>query len=469
MTPQLDAFTKVAGLLEEAIFGNPGPAPGRAFFTVAHPGIFLSPTLTEKANSKDMMIAASILDPCFSATYIHTPLISTVSGIYADLITQAALPKTTLTTAQEARLQLLETRIATAYASYHKYKERYDAVQVELYAAIEAEAPASQIVALRQKLRAAENEWVVFGSKRQYEQDDSEVQYLRALSPELYFANLRTRFDESSQTDPAGVSFQPVYLEPPVSSWSSPFTGWNQFEKTFKYSTLTRRVSHSSWSGSVGLNFSLFKRFSVGADGSKIDEFQESTNIDITLKFEFMRVSIIRPWLRPDVFSARFWTYRQTFGYRQISDGYDPGSTGPTGPAGLMPVLPTHLIIARNVTITANFSADERKFVEETLKASGGGGWGPFSIRGSYQTTTTSEDVEGSFDGTTLRVPNPQIIGFAGTLLPRSPNPDRSLPWQGDQTFGDQPAPTPLGSGGRSARVEALLALHARQRELFGD
>ncbi len=102
-----------------------------------------------------------------------------------------------------------------------------------------------------------------------------------------------------------------------------------------------------------------------------------------------------------------------------------------------MPVLPTDIVLARNVCISANFSEEEKKFVQSTLSGSVGGGYGPFSCRGSYSTTTTKEDVVGSFDGTTLRIANPQIIGYLGTLLPRSPDPDRRLPWTSDADFGD--------------------------------
>ena len=107
------------------------------------------------------------------------------------------------------------------------------------------------------------------------------------------------------------------------------------------------------------------------------------------------------------------------------------------GPQGLMPVLPTDAIIARNVLISANFTENERKFIRETLSGSVSGGWGPFSTRGSYTSTTTREDVVGSFDGTTLRIANPQVIGFMGTLIPQCPNPDRRLPFEEDADFGD--------------------------------
>ena len=61
--------------------------------------------------------------------------------------------------------------------------------------------------------------------------------------------------------------------------------------------------------------------------------------------------------------------------------------------------------------------------------------FGPFSVRGSYTETTSQVDVRATFDGTTLTIPNPQVIGFQGVLLPRTPNPDTSLPFDWERAW----------------------------------
>jgi hypothetical protein len=123
-----------------------------------------------------------------------------------------------------------------------------------------------------------------------------------------------------------------------------------------------------------------------------------------------------------------------------------------------MPVLPTDFVIARNVSITANFQENERKFVQETLSGSVSGGWGMFSARGSYSTTTTQEDVIGSFDGTSLKIANPQIIGFMGIMVPETPDPNRNLPWEDDADFGDDPEESVRASGKAAARELGFLS-----------
>ncbi|PWT79505.1 MAG: hypothetical protein C5B44_06755, partial [Acidobacteria bacterium] len=92
----------------------------------------------------------------------------------------------------------------------------------------------------------------------------------------------------------------------------------------------------------------------------------------------------------------------------------------------------------------------------------------------------SQQRVNGYFESGTLTIENPQIFGFIGTLLPKSPDPDLSLPWSNDV-----PAPdAPLGPQGvdfafarlqdRAALLErnsrnAAIRASLRQAELMKD
>ena len=435
--PQLEAFSKLIGMLETVIFNGSTGGSDREFYTIPHPGIFIDPNLKDSANSKDMLLISSLFNNCFGATLIYNPLVTTVDQTYADILVQAALPEKTLSADEKKKLKALEAELLRTIDSYIKYKTRYDDIIGAIIRAQVNNEPSDVLFELERKRQTALSEWRLRGFKDTYEQSEAEVAYLRSVSPRQHFQNLKTRYD--NHTGQAGAaSYQSTYLSPPIHEWSSQYAGWAQFGKTFKYSELHNSSKHTSWSGSVGANFGLWHA-GGSANGSTTEIYEASENIDIELKFEYLRVRILRPWLVSDVFSYRFWTYKKAFGYRQVSEGYVPGSTSPLGPLGLMPVLPTDFVIARNVSVSAAFNEAERTFVQNTLSGSVSGGYGPFSARGSYSTTTTKEDVTGSFDGTTLRIANPQIIGFLGVLLPRSPDPDRRLPWSSDADFGDDP------------------------------
>jgi hypothetical protein len=433
--PQVEAFCKLIGMLETVIFNGSTGGPDREFYTVPHPGIFIDPKLSDKPGSRDMELISQLFNGCFGATLIYNPLVTTVTQTYSDILEQAALPEMKLTPAQEKYLTGKEAEIMSMIDAYLKYKQRYDEISGSIYRAQESSAPSSEIYALYKKRDLADIEWKRRGYKEKYQDTEAEISYWRSVSPRRHFANLKYRYDQ--HTAQAGTStYQSTYLSPPIQEWNSPYSGWAQFEKTFKYSELHTFSKHTSWSGSVSGNFGIWHA-GGGASGSNTEKYENSENIDIELKFEYLRVRILRPWLVSDVFKYRFWTFKKAFGFRLISEGFTPGSSYPLGPQGLMPVIPTDIVLARNVTLSAAFSEEEKKFVQSTLSGSVSGGYGPFSCRGSYSTTTTKEDVVGSFDGTTLRIANPQIIGYLGTLLPRSPDPDRRLPWTTDADFGD--------------------------------
>lgn len=433
--PQLEAFSKLIGMLEKIIFNGSTGETDREFYTVPHPGVFIDPKLVESSDSKDMEVISQLFNGCFNASMIYSPLATTVAQTYSDILEQAALPEMKLSVEQEKLLDKKEKEILKIQDAYIKYRKRYNAIVGSIYREQEKGSPRSVIYELYEKRDLADVEWKRRGYKELYEELEAEISYWRSVSPRQHFANLKTRFNQSTARAD-NSTYQTTYLSPPIQEWNSPYAGWTRFEKTFKYSELQSYSKHSSWSGSVGGNFGIW-RAAGSLNGQNIEKYATSENIDIELKFEYLRVKIIRPWLIADVFNYRFWTYRKAFGFRQISEGYRSGSASPLGPQGLMPVLPTDIVVARHVSISSSFSDEEKKFIRETLSGSISGGYGPFSCRGSYSTATEKEEFKGIFDETTLTIANPQVIGYLGILIPRSPDPDRRLPWSSDADFGD--------------------------------
>lgn len=432
--PQLEAFSKLIGMLETAIFNGGTGGSNREFYTIPHPGIFIDPNLKDTPDSKDMLITSMLFDQCFSASLIYKPILSTISQTYSDILQQSALPNQELTPKQEIDLKKLEKKIEEIFDLYQKYKSRYDEVIGAIIKAREDNSPSSVLQQLEAKRVAALDEWKYRGKKADYEESLAKISYIRSISPKLHFANLKSRFDQQTSTS-GNNSYQSTFLSPPIHEWNSLYAGWAKFKKTFKYSELNTYSKHTAWSGSANANFGIWK-VGGGASGSSTEKYENSENVDIELEFEYLRVRILRPWLVSDLFNYRFWTYRKSFGHRLISDGYNPNENSPLGPQGLMPVLPTDFVIVKNVNISSIFSEAEKKFISEVISGSVSGGFGPFSCRGSYSTTTTKEEVKASFDQTTLRIANPQIIAFLGILLPKTPNPDTRLPWGDDADFG---------------------------------
>jgi len=104
-----------------------------------------------------------------------------------------------------------------------------------------------------------------------------------------------------------------------------------------------------------------------------------------------------------------------------------------------MPFLPTHIIMIRNVKLSANFGHNDQTFIASQFQTNASFGYGPFSISGSYSESNSQQRVNGHFESGTLTIANPQIFAFIGTLLPKSPDPDLTLPWGNDVPAPDAP------------------------------
>ena len=143
----------------------------------------------------------------------------------------------------------------------------------------------------------------------------------------------------------------------------------------------------------------------------------------------------MRPWLLTDVFTYKFWTWSKTHGFTYLSDGGNLSATPPVRPVGDMPFYPEEMVIVRNVKLTAQFTETDNTIITNHNSGGASFGWGPFSISGSYSEDTKEVNTSGQYNGATITIDQPQIIAFMGSLTPRCPDPDLTLPWQSDAAF----------------------------------
>src|SRR5262249_37394404 len=132
---------------------------------------------------------------------------------------------------------------------------------------------------------------------------------------------------------------------------------------------------------------------------------------------------------------------------RVISDGTVDGQAN--SQETLLPMLPMQFLVVRNVKITAEDWGEDHAAMEAAFGDAGGAwdkessgfnagasyGFGPFSINanvsheqakegvsrfGNY-TSTTRQDHEGYFHGSTLQIKGAQIVAWLSTVVPASP------------------------------------------------
>jgi len=153
---------------------------------------------------------------------------------------------------------------------------------------------------------------------------------------------------------------------------------------------------------------------SGGVSGGKEEKKSNMKAENLTLDAELISVSIKRPWFNPLLFSMLDW-FAQGVGKDGISNA------NLTDLKGSMPLVPTGFVVARNVKITADFSEEDKQFVSSSISTKASGGWGPFSISGSYSQSSSDSKLDTKFDGSTLQLPGLQLIAWISAITPASP------------------------------------------------
>ena len=134
----------------------------------------------------------------------------------------------------------------------------------------------------------------------------------------------------------------------------------------------------------------------------------------IRISYRFARVEIRRPWLDPSLLSLGGWSM--------------PGrpkhalSTGTLGDnPGLFSLLPTSMIVARDVQVSAQWSKEAVDQIQTTLSSGGQVSFGPFALSGASTRPGAARLLKPSFDGLTISMPQLQLIGWLNRVVPACP------------------------------------------------
>src|SRR5262249_10368586 len=151
-----------------------------------------------------------------------------------------------------------------------------------------------------------------------YDSKYGRLVYLTAEDPATLWAELKQQFDDNQDRAPSRGDYWKTFLVPSVAQW--PSAGWASFERKISESDSYEYSKSTSWSGGVAVGWGLFS-FGGGAGGSSDYRYRQSSASSVSLKFDYLRVKISRPWLVEDIFGYKFWTWKKVFGGQMISDG----------------------------------------------------------------------------------------------------------------------------------------------------
>ena len=196
-------------------------------------------------------------------------------------------------------------------------------------------------------------------------------------------------------------------------NWAVPSSEASKLSFKSSYLNKTESSSATSYSAKAGGSWGLWHA-SAEVSGEHKESKAHMDAENLTLEAELINITIKRPWFNPLLFSMNQWWVSGV-----NKDGISNAIVKDL--QGLMPLVPTGFVVARNVKITADFSEEDKKFVENSIQTKASGGWGPFSVSGSYSHSSSKAEFHSKFDGGTLELPGLQLIAWISSITPKSP------------------------------------------------
>ncbi len=454
MADNTDMMRQIFTLLESNVFFGDRLSTGQ-FVALVSPGQFISTNL--KPNSlNDQRTIWKLTNSTMAASFLWKPTISTVSQLYEEILRFRALPHDPLTPTQQQQLKAIRQQLAQWEFEYEKYRLNWEEADIALSKAIANEASEPELVELQRARARAQRQWERYGYKYDFERLRGDEWDLVAADPNAMWQEFVDRFDAGKRVAPSG-DYYLTNLIPHPSDWSKASWAKQTLNTKDVFQHEYSRSTHFDAGASGGWGL-----WSFGGSYSKDTQYkhENSSTTEMNIAFEYLVVTIDRTWMTEDILARRFWCWKKNVHDNlMLSDGGNVNTDPPVAPTGVMPLIPTHFFIVRNVKLTGNWSKEDMTFYHEKVVASIGGGWGPFQAHGSYSEETTERTYTGAFSGASLVIEQPQLIAVAGTLIGRQPNPDIRLKWGVDANLDPPQYPPALGE-----QIERLKS-HASEFE----
>lgn len=276
---------------------------------------------------------------------------------------------------------------------------------------------------LEQEVRNAYSRWGSLGYRDYVTRANGIISALMARGPFAYYEKLRANFVGAEKKDFRGNSFYPTFAYPARIMEPAFSQGWGNF--TFTEAEIHQYSSSTSvsYGGGGGASFGLWS-FGGSAQYSSTSTYASCDMSNMSVSVDLVQVPLLRPWMTSWIFSSRGWQGGTMIG------GDGSISSGSTPLTGKMPLIPTSMILARNLRINLDMSSEVNRTFSSSVSTSASVGWGPFSVRGNYSRTTNTASHDYTSTGSGIICPGTQIIGLVCEVLPRCPNHDPALTWE---------------------------------------
>lgn len=261
---------------------------------------------------------------------------------------------------------------------------------------------------------------------------------LSSDGPLLLFQEMRNDLQIMQMLDTKKAIYYPTTYFP-EQFWNS--NGWSSFSMAESEEHSYWNDSTTNWGGGASGGWGLWSS-SVGVSHTDTRHYDSCNTSGYKISFDLIQIPLQRSWMNSMLFLSRAWRLQN--GVAPLSDGNPPPGT-----TGSLSLMPTSMLVARNLNVTINMTDTVNTSYRSETRASGSVGWGPFSVRGGYDNVSSGGTHDYTSNDGGIICPGMQVIGFVCDLVPKSPNPDNAQLSQHLSTFG-------------SFEREALTAFHRR-------
>jgi hypothetical protein len=303
-----------------------------------------------------------------------------------------------------------QTAYVNAIGGYRLAYNGYDLTNIDDQRKWQAVAPG-----LQNTVDQTWNKWVREGKQNvEKAQDALKTTINNAIAAAISQAQ-DAMSDKNAMADLMGTGNKWFASYAMPTDWCEPTSRGSQLTLSSKsLATKTSDEASEYSSNSKG----IFWSGSRSKDGKTTGQSSSMDASEFELTAELIVVRIRRPWLNSVLFSMTDWSAK---GIPQngVSNGKLKGNEN-----AVLPLIPSAFIVAKNVTIKGNFTAqDASHFTSESSSSeSWGWGWGPFSGGGRYFKSRTENDTfQSSYSNGVLKLPGLQLVAWVSTVTPPSP------------------------------------------------
>ncbi|WP_347265873.1 hypothetical protein [Paracoccus sp. (in: a-proteobacteria)] len=222
---------------------------------------------------------------------------------------------------------------------------------------------------------------------------------------------------------PGGTPWLLTYGSPVDWHEDAGASNFSEFTITSDHKVEDNSATSHAYNFSASYNAGLWG-VKAKSEGKFEDKRHHMKGEKVAISCKVAKVSIVRPWFSELLFRSDNWY--TNLGRADEKEYVSNGTLDSSNADKLIPMYPVAFIVARDITIEADFSEEDKSIISQAVSAEASVSWGPFSVGGGYKYGSDKEHLETSLESGKLRIPGMQVIGWVSRVMPACPRQSRA-------------------------------------------